>query len=312
MPSTPITFFGNEQLSTTRTPTTAPAFSGLINAGYDIEALIIKQRPQKSRSKKPTSAVEALAEKHRIPIIRVQTKHDLAEAVYQLESTTAVLAAFGMIINKDVLTKFSGGIVNIHPSMLPKYRGSTPIESAILNGDGQTGVSLMRLEEKMDSGPIYAQEALHLTGVESKADLTAKLSQIGARLLTTILPSIIDGSLKPYSQDESKTSYTPMLSKDLSVIDWGQSAASIERQIRAYIDWPGSKTSINNVSVIITKAHPAPGGADNTEPGTPRVDLDTKTIAIDCMDSVLCIDSLKPSGKGEMSAADFINGHYRR
>src|SRR5690606_8654886 len=142
-----------------------------------------------------------------------------------------ILAAFGRIIPLSVINAFPGGILNIHPSLLPKYRGSTPIEAAILNGDRLTGVSLMRLAQKMDAGPIFGQAELPLLGNESKQEIFEQLVERATSLLTTLLPGILSGSVAAAPQDESYATYVHTLTKEDGRIDWHKPAEIIEREI---------------------------------------------------------------------------------
>ncbi len=209
----------------------------------------------------------------------------------------AVLAAYGHIVPQSVLDQFPLGIINVHPSLLPAYRGPTPIEQAILDGATKTGVSIMQLTAGMDEGPIYKQKTLHLNGHESKPELVEKLQKLGADLLVEILPGIFSGKLKARQQPHSdRATYTHKLSKDDGLIDRLKPAKVLEREIRAYAGWPNSRTNLANKEVIVIKAH--------------VVDRpDSKELAIPAKNSFLVIDYLKPAGGKEMSAQAFLAGN---
>ncbi len=215
--TSPIIFFGNEKFAT-GLPAAEPIIqNSLRRAGYQIEEIVTT---------------------------RTIPKH---------ETTVAVLAAYGKILPQEVLDQFPLGIINVHPSLLPQYRGPTPIEQAILGGVAKTGVSIMKLTQKMDAGPIYKQKTLHLSGGESKAELAASLQRLGAELLLEVLPEIINGSLSPRQQPHpDRTTYSKLLKKSDGEIDWNKSAVRIEREIRAYLGWPGSRAKIAGKDVIIT------------------------------------------------------------
>jgi methionyl-tRNA formyltransferase len=211
-----------------------------------------------------------------------------------LNADAAVLSAYGRIIPQEVIDLFPAGIINLHPSLLPKYRGPTPIESAILNGDTETGVSIMQLTAEMDAGPVYTQATLPLTGKEDKFELYQKLSTIGTQLLLDSLPAILSGELKPVPQSDNAT-YCQLITKQDGIMDWNKSASRLEREVRAYAKWPKSRAILGTKEVIVTKAHVA---------SERKTQLD-----IMCADTFLSIDELiGPSGR-TMSAKDFLNGY---
>lgn len=226
------------------------------------------------------------------------------------KSKLAVLAAYGRIIPQRVLDEFPLGIVNVHPSLLPIYRGPTPIEQAILDGASKTGVSIMRLTAGMDEGPIYKQKTLHLTGTESKAELTEALQQLGSELLREVLPEIANGMLKPRQQPHpGRATYSHLLTKEDGVIDWIKPAEQIEREIRAFAGWPGSRITLADRDVIITAAHVVPVNHPDRKAG--EIEVAEGTLVVETAKGTLCIDRLKPAGKKEMSAAEFIRGYIK-
>lgn len=270
---TSIIFFGNEKLATGVAEPDRLVLQALETAGYEIEAAI-------------TSKLEPGA---------------------TFSSKIAVLAAYGHILPESLLDKFPLGIINIHPSLLPIYRGPTPIEQAILDGATDTGVSIMKLTSGMDAGPIYTQGKITLSRHESKQELTNKLQALGAELLVKVLPGIIDGSAEPVQQDESNASYGKKIAKADGEIDWSKSAMQIEREIRAYLGWPGSYTKLAGKDVIITQAHTVPQNSPNKKPGDIETDSDG-VLMIECADGYLCVERLKPAGKREMTSREFLAG----
>lgn len=224
------------------------------------------------------------------------------------EAKLAVLAAYGRIIPQRVLDEFPLGIINIHPSMLPQYRGPTPIEQAILDGASKTGVSIMKLTAGMDEGPIYKQKTLHIQPNESKASLTERLQQLGADLLRDILPAIADGSLKPRQQPHpDRATYSKKITKENGTLDFSKPADVLEREIRAYADWPKSRTVLAGIDMVITVAT----AIENTgKPG--EITVKDKQLIIYCGQGALNIRSLKPAGKKNMTAEAFIAGYRQR
>lgn len=228
------------------------------------------------------------------------------------KSKLAVLAAYGRIIPQRILDEFPLGIINIHPSLLPAYRGSTPIEQAILDGAAKTGVSIMRLTAGMDEGPLYKQKTLHLTGSETKLELTEKLQRLGSELLVEVLPRVASGNLKPRQQPHPvRATYSKLLRKEDGIIDWNKSAEQIEREIRAFAGWPGSHTTIAGKDVIITKAYSTPVQSPGTNPGEIEPAPAAHVIGVATGSGTLWIERLKPAGKNDMSAVEFIRGYLR-
>ncbi|HSX27453.1 MAG TPA: methionyl-tRNA formyltransferase [Patescibacteria group bacterium] len=221
------------------------------------------------------------------------------------ESKLAVLAAYGKIIPQAILDQFPLGIINVHPSLLPVYRGPTPIEQAILDGSAQTGVSIMRLSAKMDEGPLYKQKLVNLTVGESKAELATQLQKLGSDLIVEVLPGIAKGTLKPHQQPHpDRATYSHILTKLDGAVDWNLPAERIEREIRAYMGWPGSRTEIGKKEVTILEAKivdatGVPGEVINLK----------KQLVICCGDKALEILRLKPAGKKEMTGQAFMAGY---
>jgi methionyl-tRNA formyltransferase len=216
----------------------------------------------------------------------------------------AILVAYGQLVSKELIETFPKGIINIHPSLLPAYRGSTPIESAILDGAAETGVSLMSLAPELDAGPIYDQVKVSLDQTKSKQDLTNQLADLGADLLIKLLPDILSGALTPHNQAETGATYTKRIEKDSAVLDFNKPAIQLEREIRAYYGWPRSITNIGDERVIITKSHVQAGQG---EPGQ-FIENDGK-LEVNTAQDRLVIDGLIPSGKKEMSGQAFLAGH---
>lgn len=298
-----ILFFGNERLAT-GVGTTAPVFRTLIESGYEIAALIVAQKESgPSRKPRPLEIVET-AQAHDVPVLAPVNLNDAREQLLSYGAEAAVLVAYGKIVTRDIIDIFPKGIINIHPSLLPKHRGSTPIESVILNGEAETGVSIMRLDVQMDAGPIYAQSTYALPANISKYELAENLLHEGGSLLVEHLPAILDGSLEPVPQDESQATTDKRIEKNDGVLDWGKPAIQLEREIRAYLGWPRSQAKLGDTEIIVTKAHVIPGSG---QAGT--LYLTDKHLGIYTSKDVLIIDSLIPAGKKEMPAAAFRAGY---
>lgn len=269
-----ILFFGNEKLATGLTEVKPVIRQAITDAGFELEQ-IITGPPQTLR---PHSA------------------------------KLAVLAAYGYVVPRSVLDQFSKGILNIHPSLLPQYRGSSPVEQAILDGVTKTGVSIMHLSPKMDEGPIYKQKVVHLTGNETKAELASRLQRLGAELLLQVLPDIIADRLKPRAQPHAdRATYTRKLTKADGLIDWRKPALQLEREIRAYAGWPNSRTNLAEREVIITMASVLKRRGSTGKPL-----IESGKLIIFCGQDALAIEQLKPAGKPQMSAQAFLAGYKNR
>ena len=291
-----VVFFGTDEFS-------AVSLRELIERGFTIGAVVTKPDSRKGRGRElQASLVKQIALKNNIPVWQPLKMSEIAESIEALTNNTGekpigVLVSYGKIIPQSIIDMFEPGIINVHPSLLPKYRGPSPIESAILHGDTETGVSIMQLSAAMDAGPVYKQIFFSLDDTETAPQLEAKLAALGAQELVTILPSIMNASLQPQPQDDSLASYCKLLSKDDSVLDPETlTAEQAERRVRAYIAYPKTKVTIAGHLVVVTKAHLASTG-------------DT-VLDIQCSDGrFLSIDELiGPSGRA-MNAKAFLNGY---
>lgn len=293
-----LIFFGTENFSLS-------ALGSLVENDFNVIAVVTKPDSARGRSKKlQPSAVKQYALEQGLPVIEHSAPEGIEKQLQQYNAFGAVLSSFGKIIPSSILDTFEDGIVNVHPSLLPKYRGASPIEQAILNGDETTGVSIMKLVEKMDAGPVYSQQIVKLSGKETAPELYETLAQVGSELLVKTLPEVLSGELKPLPQDETQASFAPMITKLDGRIDWNKPAIQIERQVRAYKDWPGSKTSLGNVDVTVEKASVV---NENGPTGSAVARADD--ILVYCGEIALAIHELKPAGKRSMSAKEFLAGN---
>jgi len=298
-----IVFFGNERLVSGLTHTDTPILNGLIERHYKIAAVVSHYSESRSRKQRKLE-VAAVAEQHNIPLYLPKNPTDIIGTLQSLNPDAAVLVAYGRIIPKSIIDIFPYGIINIHPSLLPKHRGPTPIESTILDGDHETGVSIMQLSAGMDEGPVYAQQKIPLQGNEAKYDLYEKLAEISATSLFETLPRILDGSLTPTKQDTTQATYSRLLTKPDGVIDWNKPADLIAREIRAYLDWPGSHTRLGSIEVIIRGAHALPDNFAKT--GDYRID---RSLTVQTGSGSLSVSTIQPIGKKEMPIQAFLAGY---
>lgn len=297
-----IIFFGNERLAT-GVSTACPSFRALLEAGYDIAAVVLHNQPTISRSRRRVEIIE-LAEANNIPVLYPVKLADIAGELTALKAQAGVLVAFGSIISQTIIDLFPRGIVNVHPSALPKHRGPTPVESIILEGQTETAVSLMQLAREMDAGPVYAQQPVSVPGKTSKQALADSLSEIGSKMLVQYLPEILDGTLQPEPQDDQAATYDSLISKHDGAIDWRKPAAVLEREIRAYHTWPKSTATINNHELIVTEADVV------TTSGKPSDYRATKQeLLVHCGKDSLLIKQVQPVNKKEMPVKAFLAGY---
>lgn len=291
-----LVFFGNERLATA-VSTDAPALRSLVKAGYDIRAVVVSHSPIVSRSRRGLEIIE-IAHAYHIPILTPDKPDDIYDKLKSYEADAGILIAFGKIIPQKIIDIFPKGIINIHPSLLPAYRGPTPVETAILEGASQTGVSLMSLTAKMDAGPVYVQESVDLNGAETKPELARRLLNLGSKLLIENLPYILDGSLEAIPQEDSRATYTRLLTKADAKTGFKEPAGLIERKVRAFAGFPKVHASVFGQDILLTKARLAKDKTDGK-------------LVMKCQPGWLEILELTgPSGRS-MSGADFIRGYKK-
>lgn len=291
--SRPIVFFGTEDFSLF-------SLQALVEADFPVKIVVTKPDTKRGRGHTMTApAVKTYAESRGILVLQPTRLADIHDAIRSLDTPVGVLVSFGKIIPESTLELFSPGIINVHPSLLPHYRGPSPIESAIKHRDNKTGITLMKLVKAMDVGPIYYQVPYALDGTETKPELYHTLGLLGANILVAQLPAILSGRLKATPQDDTQATYCSLLSKadgllDLSLLTPGEA----EAHIRAYLGFPRSRLKLGEHTVIVTKAH----GVMNKK--TP-LDLECANGAFLSIDELIA-----PSGKA-MTAEEFLRGYQR-
>lgn len=288
----PIVFFGTEEHSLI-------ALKTLHQAGLPIAAIITKPDAPKGRGGKMAEpAVKIFAKQHDIPVWQPLKLKDVADDIRVLDSPIGVLVSYGKIIPQHIIDLFSPGIINVHPSLLPKYRGPSPIEAAMTNLDHETGVSIIQLDADMDAGPIYHQEKIALAGSESRAELYDKLFGLGSNKLVEILPQIANGNLQPTPQNHTEATYCALLSKKDSLLDpTALTAAQAEARVRAHLGFPRTKLAFDDLELIITAAHVA---------NKPHTALDQQFAD----GNYLIVDQLiAPASGKQMTTEAFLRGH---
>ena len=262
---------------------------------------------------KPTtiSEMENLCRSSSTAVFSVSTRGQLDELTTsgKLSNLLGVVVDFGVIISKATIEHFQFGIINSHFSLLPQWRGADPITFSILSGQKQTGVSLMLINESLDEGNLLLQERVPINRGASTPSLTKYLVEKSNKMLSHNIPRYLSGELHSFSQSKSGISYSRKLTKQDGLLDWNKTADELEREIRAYIEWPKSRTVLGGIEVIISKAHCI---SDNFgEVGGIKI-KDSHEILIQCSEGCLSIDTIKPIGKREMSAEAFLAGYKSR
>ncbi len=236
-----------------------------------------------------------------------------------LEVDLAVVAAYGQVFPRGLLELPSWGCLNVHASLLPVWRGASPIQAAIANGDRVTGVTTMVMEEGLDTGPILLREDVAIGPLETAAELTPRLAEAGAQLLVRTLNGLEAGEVEPRPQCEASASYAPMLRPEDGVVDWGREADEIVCRVRAYEPWPGSRTWLRDEAVRIVAARPLPSlaasdrGAGRERPGAflgcRRMEGLGRVAVVRCGgSSVLALDRVQRPGRRPVSGVDLVNG----
>ena len=276
---------------------------------YEIVGVVTQpDRPAgRSRALQPPPVKQA-AMRLGIPVLQPATLRDPAvvEQLAALRPDAGVVAAYGEILRKSVLEIPALGYLNIHPSLLPRYRGPTPVHAAILNGDDETGVTVMLLDAKMDSGPILAQRRVPLAPDARNGPLTAELFMLGSELLVDVLAEYAGGTLTPTPQDDGQATYCKMLQKGDGLIDWGAPAAQIERMTRAYDPWPGAQTSWRGQPLKIVAARAQPEWSGSEQPGMLLLRPDGVWVATGT--GALELLTVQPAGKRELAAQAWRHG----
>lgn len=252
--------------------------------------------------------VKILAESLGLPVIQpIRLKEP--EAMQQLRDwkpELIVVAAFGQILKPEVLELPRSGCINVHASLLPRWRGAAPIQAAILHGDEQSGVTIMRIDPGLDTGPILSQRATAITAQDTAGSLGKRLAQMGADLLIETLPGYIAGKIKAKPQDNNLTTYAPMLDKEAGRLDFHQPAEVLARKVMAFNPWPGAFTTWQGANLKIHRAHTQSSQTTPREPGTTTV-IEGQP-AFTTTDKLLVLDELQPAGKKPMTGKAFLNG----
>ncbi|RJQ33949.1 methionyl-tRNA formyltransferase, partial [Candidatus Parcubacteria bacterium] len=282
-----------------------PSLKSLHELGL-IKAVVTQADKPAGRGKKLlASAVKNFCLENKLVVLEpVKLDQAFIDSLKKYLPATFVVVAYGKIIPQTVLDLSVRPAVNIHPSMLPQLRGPSPIQTAILNGLESTGVSLMQLDKKMDHGPILSQIEVKIEPNEDYPSLAKRLSELGAKMLTTNIESYLAGELSPLAQDDSQATYCELIEKTAGQIDWSKSAQEINNQIRAFNPWPSAYAQLSGLDIKFFQARLA---AKDLSPG--KILLDKENLYIGTAKGSLEILELQVAGKKKMKTAEFIRGY---
>ena len=287
----------------------AAILENLTDAGYK-PALIITETDKPTGRKQifTPSVVKTTAQKYGLPILQPDKIGNCKLEIENLKPDLIIVVAYGKILPKSILNIPKYGCLNIHPSLLPKYRGPSPIQETILRGDDETGVTIILMNERMDEGPIVSSSKVKVQNSKvNYIELHNQLAELGEKLLVETIPKWINGEIKAEPQDDSKASYTKIIKKEDGRIDWTESAEIIERQIRAFNPWPSSFTDFEGKNLKILKAEILDQGG-NFKSGEIFLTKDKK-IGVQTGKNCLVIEELQLAGKNRMTAKEFLNGY---
>jgi len=296
-----------------------PSLERLLDAGYSITGVYTQPDRPSGRGRRPAaSPVKRLAEARGLSVLQpptLRTPDALAE-LSSLAPDLIVVVAFGQILRRTVLALPPRGVVNVHPSLLPKYRGSSPVAFALLDGMDETGVTIMLLDEGMDTGPILAQRPEAVRPEDDAGSLSDRLALIGADMLAETLPAWLSGQLEPRAQDDALATTTRRIQKDDGELDWSLQARELCCRVRAYTPWPGATTSLDGTPIQILRAWPlddASGAAAGEIVPLPAAamvpaNLGRPAFAVGTGAGLLLPLLVQRSGRRALPARDFANG----
>ena len=290
-----------------------PPLHALIEAGYEVAAVVTQPDKPKGRGKTllPTPVKEE-ALMHEIPVYqpqRVRNNQEFLETLKEIAPDIIIVAAFGQIIPKEVLELPKYGCINIHASLLPKYRGAAPIQQAVIDGEKESGVTIMQMGEGLDTGDMISKIIIPLAPEETGGSLFGKLAQAGAELLIKTLPSIEQGTaVREKQPEESPTPYAAMITKQMGLMDFNKSAEVLERLVRGMNPWPSAYTFINGKTLKVWKCRVSDEKTD-AAPGTIFL-TDKEGIHTACGTGTLVLTEVQLEGKKRMEAEAFLRGYH--
>ena len=301
---TKIVFMGTPAFS-------VPILQGLVDEGYDVIGVVTQpDRPVGRKRVLTPPPVKQAALDLNLPIFQPEKISQSAELedIIALNPDLIVTAAFGQFLPERLLNAPKLGAINVHASLLPKYRGGAPVHYSIINGDKETGVTIMEMIKKMDAGDILAQEAIPILDTDDVGTMFEKLSLLGKELLLKTLPDLLANKITPTPQDESLVSFSPNISREEERIDWNKTAQEIDCQVRGMRPWPVAYAMYQDKRWKMWDVQPVQDKTTDKSPGT-IIFKDKHGLQVACgKESVLQLKTIQPAGKGQLSVTDFLKG----
>ncbi|MEG0286379.1 MAG: methionyl-tRNA formyltransferase [Vagococcus sp.] len=301
---TKIIFMGTPAFS-------VPILNGLVEEGYEVLRVVTQpDRPVGRKKVLTPPPVKEAALEHGIKVLqpeKISGSEEMAELM-SLEADLIVTAAFGQFLPEALLEAPKLGAINVHASLLPKYRGGAPVHYSIINGDEKTGVTIMRMVKKMDAGDMLAQESLPISKTDDVGSMFDKLSLLGKEMLLTMLPSFLEGKIEEIPQNEAEVTYSPNISREEEQVFWEKSATLIDCQVRGMRPWPVAFTTYQETRVKLWDVTPLLEEETTEAPGT-IIKINKKNFWVASGEgTVLQINELQPAGKGQLKAVEYLNG----
>jgi methionyl-tRNA formyltransferase len=298
-----VVFFGTPAFA-------VPTLDALLAAGHLVAAVVTQPDRPRGRGQKTTaSPVKETATLANVPILQPSSikTPEFSEALAALHPDIGIVAAYGQILTQEVLATPRLGMINVHASLLPRYRGAAPVHRAIINGDIETGVTIMRMVKALDAGPMIAAEPIPISPEETSEELEGELARIGAQLLLRALDEVAAGRSHETPQNDSAASYAPRLTRDDGRIDWSWSASRIHNLIRGLHPWPHAETFADGRRLILHRSRPAET-ASTKHPGT-VLEASGERVRVATGKGTLDLLEIQTESKRPMSAREFLAGH---
>ena len=288
-----------------------PSLEALIGAGHEVRALVTQPDRESGRGQALVAPkVKPVAERHGIQVLQVERVRapEVQAALVELRPELQVVVAFGQILPRAVIEIAPRGTVNVHASLLPRLRGAAPIQWAIANGDSETGVTSMQIDEGLDTGPLLLSRALPIGPDETAAELEPRLARLGGELLLETLAGLEQGTLAPVPQDEGRASHAPLLTKLHGRVDWSLPAHTIACRARGFHPWPGAFTHYEGRLLKLLRVREAPSGLTSLEPGCVR-QVDGEAVVVACGGGTLLrLEEVQPESRRAMQASAWAQG----
>jgi methionyl-tRNA formyltransferase len=301
-----VMFLGTPQFA-------VPTLRRLLDSAHSVAGVITQPDRPRGRGQKITHApVKALAVERGIPVYQPDRLKppEVADALRAWNADLGVVAAYGRIIPEHLLTIPRFGMINVHASLLPKYRGAAPVHRAVISGDDQTGVTIMRVVKELDAGGMFAKVTRPIGPDETSDVVETALAEMGAQLLVAVVDQLASGTAREEPQDDTQATYAPRLTKEEGLIDWTQAASAIHNRVRGLYPWPHAYTFLNGTRLIVLRSAVATrtAGASASGPGT-ILGATSEAIQVATGNGDLAILEVQPEGRRAMRVHDFLLGH---